>query len=100
MHNLDYDHPDWDCRPNQVTYATAIDSWARRGRVDRVEALLSEMHQEYADNGNQNLKPNLLAFNGYLVALAKTGEVDKLQLQQRAYLAEQKKAAKAAKKKK
>jgi len=30
----------------------------------------------------------------------KTGEVDKLQLQQRAYLAEQKKAAKAAKKKK
>eukprot|EP00980_Cylindrotheca_fusiformis_P006992 scaffold1469_cov119-Cylindrotheca_fusiformis.AAC.36 len=78
MHELKTEEPDWEVAPNQVTYTTAIDCWAQRGRADRVEALLKEMYQEYS-NGNNDLRPNLPAFNGYLVALAKGGDVDKAQ---------------------
>lgn len=79
MHELDFEEPDWNVAPNQVTYTTAIDCWAQHGRADRVHLLLREMHEEYS-NGNDDLKPNLPAFNGYLVALAKDGDVDKAQL--------------------
>lgn len=79
MHDFKLDEPDWDVAPNQITYTTAIDCWAQRARADRVEALLQEMHEEYS-NGNIDLRPNLPAFNGYLVALAKDGDVDKAQL--------------------
>ena len=61
MHDLVVKEPQWNVSPNQVTYATAIDCWAQRGRIDRVEELLREMHIEYSD-GNDNLKPNLPAF--------------------------------------
>lgn len=78
MHELSFEEPEWDVAPNQVTYATAIDCWAQKGRPDRVETLLQEMHEE-SRNGNEELKPGLACFNGYLVALAKAGDVEKAQ---------------------
>eukprot|EP00526_Cylindrotheca_closterium_P008571 CAMPEP_0113628738 /NCGR_PEP_ID=MMETSP0017_2-20120614/14897_1 /TAXON_ID=2856 /ORGANISM="Cylindrotheca closterium" /LENGTH=847 /DNA_ID=CAMNT_0000539067 /DNA_START=202 /DNA_END=2745 /DNA_ORIENTATION=- /assembly_acc=CAM_ASM_000147 len=78
MHELSFEEPEWDVAPNQVTYATAIDCWAQQGRPDRVETLLQEMHEE-SRNGNEELKPALASFNGYLLALAKAGDVDKAQ---------------------
>ncbi|CAJ1960127.1 unnamed protein product [Cylindrotheca closterium] len=78
MHELSFEEPEWDVAPNQVTYATAIDCWAQKGRPDRVEFLLQEMYEE-SRNGNEELKPALACFNGYLVALAKAGDVDKAQ---------------------
>ncbi|KAL3931106.1 MAG: hypothetical protein SGBAC_011461 [Bacillariaceae sp.] len=78
MHELSYEEPEWDVAPNQVTYSTAIDCWAQQGRPDRVETLLQEMYEE-SRNGNEALKPGLACFNGYLVALAKSGDVDKAQ---------------------
>jgi pentatricopeptide repeat protein len=70
MKRLHMEHPAWGVIPNQVTYATAIDAWAKVGRVDRAEGLLKEMYEE-------GLKPNLPSFNGYLVSLARAGEMDK-----------------------
>ena len=84
MHELHEEYPDWGVTPNQVTYTTAIDVWAKRGRVDRVQQLLHDMHAAYKQeeeggHQRQGLKPNLPAFNGLLVALAKAGETDRAQ---------------------
>ena len=87
MHELQDEYPEWGVTPNQVTYTTVIDVWAKQGRVDRVEQLLQDMHTAYkreeeeAEGGGQRkgLKPNLPAFNGLLVALAKAGEMDRAQ---------------------
>lgn len=76
MKRLHIEYPDWDVSPNQFTYVTAIDTWAKVGRVDRVEGLLKEMHAEYRD-GAEDLRPSIMAFNGYLVALARNGETEK-----------------------
>jgi pentatricopeptide repeat protein len=79
MHHLHLEFPEWDVAPNQVIYATAIDAWAKWGRVDRAEQLLQDMHTAYKEVGMEWLKPNLPAFNGLLVALAKAGEMDRAQ---------------------
>lgn len=76
MFHLHLEHG-WDVAPNQVTYSTAIDAWAKLGRVDRVEQLLQDMHAAYKDVGLGQLKPNLPALNGLLVALARAGEMDR-----------------------
>lgn len=71
MKLLHLENPDWEVAPNNITYSTAIDAWAKVGRVDKVEELLREMHEE------ENLRPNINAFNGYLVALARSRQMDK-----------------------
>ncbi len=76
MYHLHLEHG-WDVAPNQVTYATAIDAWAKLGRVDRAELLLHDMHAAYNEVGLEQLRPNLPAFNGLLVALARAGEMDR-----------------------
>jgi pentatricopeptide repeat protein len=73
MKDLDEENPDWGVAPNGVTYSTAIDVWARVGRVDRVEELFNEIYVEYG-KGKEDLKPTIHIFNGYLVALAKKGD--------------------------
>lgn len=79
MHELHSEFPEWNVAPNQITYATAIDAWAKVGRVDRAEQLLHDMHAAYKENGMEHLKPNLPAFNGLLVALARAGEMERAQ---------------------
>lgn len=79
MHDLHLEFPGWGVAPNQVTYTTAIDVWAKLGRVDRAEQLLHDMHVAYKQSGMEWLKPNLPAFNGLLVALARAGETDRAQ---------------------
>eukprot|EP00934_Nitzschia_sp_Nitz4_P001906 Nitzschia sp. Nitz4//scaffold1_size375055//43163//45991//NITZ4_000218-RA/size375055-processed-gene-0.300-mRNA-1//1//CDS//3329540871//1906//frame0 len=76
MEALHEEYPDWNVSPNQITYTTAIDAWAKARRVDRVEDLLQDMFEK-AQEGTQELKPNLPAFNGYMVALARAGQFDK-----------------------
>lgn len=69
-------YPAWDVAPNNVTYTTAIDTWAKVGRVDKVRGLLREMHHEYSSTGDPSLRPGLPAFNGFLVALSKSGSTN------------------------
>ena len=77
MHEWNDSHPEWEVAPSGVTYATVIDSWAKRGNLKRVEELLYEMYEEFIEKGNQDLRPNIPCFNGYLVALAKRGDIDR-----------------------
>jgi pentatricopeptide repeat protein len=58
--------------PNRISYSTAIDTWAKVGRVDKVKELLQEMNQSDDDD----LQPGLHAFNGLLVALSSNGLSD------------------------
>ena len=76
MITLDEWYPEWDIAPNRFTYSTAIDAWAKEERVDKVRELLQRMHQQAMEDDDSSLKPGLPAFNGYLVALAKTGRVE------------------------
>eukprot|EP00537_Pseudo-nitzschia_pungens_P002920 CAMPEP_0172370758 /NCGR_PEP_ID=MMETSP1060-20121228/39496_1 /TAXON_ID=37318 /ORGANISM="Pseudo-nitzschia pungens, Strain cf. cingulata" /LENGTH=950 /DNA_ID=CAMNT_0013096137 /DNA_START=404 /DNA_END=3256 /DNA_ORIENTATION=- len=69
-------YPEWDIAPNKFTYSTAIDAWAKVRRVDKVKELLQNMHQQAMEQDDPTLKPGLPAFNGYLVALARSGRVD------------------------
>ena len=69
-------YPEWDIAPNKFSYSTAIDAWAKEQRVDKVRELLRRMHQHAARADDPALKPGLPAFNGYLVALAKSGRVE------------------------
>eukprot|EP00536_Pseudo-nitzschia_multiseries_P000401 jgi/Psemu1/178558/e_gw1.5.97.1 len=62
--------------PNKFTYSTAIDAWAKVRRVDKVKELLQKMHQQAREQDDRSLKPGLPAFNGYLVALARSGRVE------------------------
>ena len=76
MVTLDEWYPEWDIAPNKFTYSTAIDVWAKEHRVDKVRDLLQKMHQIALEQNDPSLKPGLPAFNGYLVALAKSGRVE------------------------
>ena len=76
METLHERYPEWGIKPNKFTYSTAIDAWAKVKRVDKVQHLLQKMYKQAAIENDPSLKPGLLAFNGYLVALAKTGRAE------------------------
>ncbi|KAG7351996.1 PPR: pentatricopeptide repeat domain containing protein [Nitzschia inconspicua] len=65
-----------DMKPNQVTYGTAIDAWAKFGDVAKVQELMQEMNLESRNTGDEAMKPGIMAFTGYLVALSKQGRMD------------------------
>lgn len=69
-------YPEWDIAPNKFTYSTAIDAWAKVQRVDKVEEFLRKMHHQAIEQDDPSLKPGLPAFNGYLVALARSRRVE------------------------
>eukprot|EP00751_Fragilariopsis_kerguelensis_P021617 CAMPEP_0170898086 /NCGR_PEP_ID=MMETSP0734-20130129/45863_1 /TAXON_ID=186038 /ORGANISM="Fragilariopsis kerguelensis, Strain L26-C5" /LENGTH=920 /DNA_ID=CAMNT_0011290817 /DNA_START=171 /DNA_END=2933 /DNA_ORIENTATION=+ len=75
METLQKCYPELDINPNKFTYSTAIDAWAKVRRVDKVQHLLQKMYQQAEVENDPSLKPGLPAFNGYLVALAKSGRV-------------------------
>lgn len=57
-------------RPNAITYSAVMDAYAQCGNIERVEALLLEMYNEYT-NGNALLRPGIVCYNILLNAWSK-----------------------------
>jgi pentatricopeptide repeat protein len=69
--------------PNRFTYTAVMSSLAKSGKAPKAELLLNEMMEAY-ENGNENLKPDTVAFSSVMDGWARLSSVDKPECAERA----------------
>lgn len=62
--------------PNRFTYTAVMSSLAKAGNPHKAEIILNKMMEAYL-NGNQDLKPDTIAFSAVMDGWAKLSHVDK-----------------------
>jgi pentatricopeptide repeat protein len=69
--------------PNRFTYTAVMSSLAKSGKAPKAELILNEMMEAY-ENGNDNLKPDTVAFSSVMDGWARLSSVDKPECAERA----------------
>ncbi len=64
-------------RPNKFHYGALIHAWIKAGSIDRAEAILRSMVDEYKQ-GNEAAKPDSKAFLEVTEALSRTGATERV----------------------
>jgi pentatricopeptide repeat protein len=71
--------------PNRFTYTAVMSSLAKGGEAEKAQVILNDMMFEYA-HGNEDMKPDTVAFSCVMDGFAKMSSVDKPQAADKAML--------------